>query len=552
MKYLFLILFCITAKAQSIAITNPSSGQAITANSTLNLGVNLTGSVTSVTYWYDNWHWINEITTPPFNYNWTVSLPIGAHTIKARATFSNNTTIDAAEISFNVITEPPSTNIMKLGTNFWFLTNWSGETPFKTGINWSTAYTSNTDIWNPTFIEELAPYGTLRFMDWGVTNNSNVVQWADRRLPSDPNNANIDPFDNSNPSVLPGLAYEWMIDLCNRYQKDLWICLPHQSNLNYWQELATLINQKLNSNRKIYVEYSNETWNGSFGGQHNWCNNQGIANNLPGENQWYKGGAYTMWQSLKIFNTFQNIFGTQAMGTRVIRVFASGGNLDIPLQAFTNVMNSTSWNQGQKVDMFAIAPYVGHSLDGANGSIQTLFHNDIDQVFSNQIAQAVAIANANNVELGTYEGGQHITTNAQTWSENPQIYNEYIYMLNKWKPKFKIFMHYAHCGTWGNGGAWGAKSFTGQALSQAHKYRALVDWVAANQPCNLALTMSGTYNDQHTFMASNSILAPPASQTNILGSTSNIIYQAGNSILLNPGFEAQTGAIFKAIINGCN
>jgi hypothetical protein len=38
----------------------------------------------------------------------------------------------------------------------------------------------------------------------------------------------------------------------------------------------------------------------------------------------------------------------------------------------------------------------------------------------------------------------------------------------------------------------------------------------------------------------------------ILGNTSNIIYQAGKSITLEPGFNVEANAIFKAIINNCN
>ena len=37
-----------------------------------------------------------------------------------------------------------------------------------------------TNIWNDTFVSELAPYSTLRFMDWGNTNHSKIVTWSQR------------------------------------------------------------------------------------------------------------------------------------------------------------------------------------------------------------------------------------------------------------------------------------------------------------------------------------------------------------------------------------
>src|SRR5258706_14490582 len=49
---------------------------------------------------------------------------------------------------------------------------------FAHNVNWATA----TDPWNPTFIQELkqAQIHCLRFMDWGLVNNSEVGTWNQR------------------------------------------------------------------------------------------------------------------------------------------------------------------------------------------------------------------------------------------------------------------------------------------------------------------------------------------------------------------------------------
>jgi hypothetical protein len=55
-----------------------------------------------------------------------------------------------------------------------------------------------------------------------------------------------------------------------------------------------------------------------------------------------------------------------------------------------------------------------------------------------------------------------------------------MYMLDRYSEHFKLFMHYSHTGTWTNAAyqsSWGAKNHTGQSISEAHKYRALVHWV---------------------------------------------------------------------------
>ncbi|REE85137.1 hypothetical protein A8990_11355 [Paenibacillus taihuensis] len=367
---------------------------------------------------------------------------------------------------------------MKIGTNFWFMGTWSGETPFKSNVDWANAYASGTDVWNPTFISELAPYSVLRFMDWGGTNNSKVQTWSQRRLPTDPVNSDIGYIGPSDP-IRAGLAYEWMIDLCNRTNKDMWVTLPHMTDDNYANQLATLVKTKLNSNLKVYVEYSNETWNGGFS-QFQYTLDQGIALGLPGSNQWYQGGAFSLYRSVHIWNEFANVFGTQ-MASRVMRVASFSGNYDIFDQGYANVVNSTTWNPtNQKADMIAIAPYVGNGLDGASPTIQSQFHQEIDNTFNDRVLTAVAIAQKYNVKLGTYEGGQHLLNHADQWSANQNIYTEYTYMLNKFAPYFVLFNHYTNAGTWASDGAWGAKQFTGQASSAAPKYRAIADWVAAH------------------------------------------------------------------------
>lgn len=401
---------------------------------------------------------------------------------------------DGPGLNFGV-ENPASTSGMKLGTNFWYHTssqdNWSGEISMKPNINWATAYGSGTNglaatnIWDDTFIGELAPYGTLRFMDWGNTNFSALSDWSERRLPNDPGNAAVY-IDGDSVAHNPGIAYEWMIDLGNRAHKDIWICVPARTNAAYWTQLATLLKNKLQPDRRIYLEYSNETWNGSFT-QAQYTIDQGVALRLPGSNKWYQGQAFAVLQSLRLFNAFQNVFGATAMGTRVVRVFAYGGNMDTGRQALKNVYLSTAYNtSNQRIDMLALAPYIGSNLDGASATIQTDFHRAIDRQLDpstddGQIAQAVQDIKTFQIpKLGTYEGGQHLLKNAKAWSSNPKVYTEYQYMLDKWSPHLSLFMHYTHTGKWSNGAAWGSKDHTGQPAAEAPKYRALVDWAAAH------------------------------------------------------------------------
>jgi len=371
---------------------------------------------------------------------------------------STNTPTPAA-----TATPTPATGTMKLGTNFWNKQWHPSSDYFPTGINWATV----TNPWKPEFIADLAPFSNLRFMDLVPVNNSNVVNWSER----------VQKTSDHYTSV--GFAIEWMIDLCNRTNKDMWICIPHKSTYDYWFQCATLIKNTLNSNLKCYVEYSNETWNYGFT-QAQYCEDQGVAGGLPGSNKWYQGGAYSVWQSTKIFKAFRDAFGSQ-MSSRVVRVCAFSGNFDIFDQGYNSVVNSGTWNpNGEAADIFAVAPYINGSLDGADASIQSKFHAEIDNMKNSYVIPAKNIANKYGKPLCCYEGGQHLLTNAHLWSRNPAIYNEYLYMLNSWKPYFTLFDHYCQYATAASGGAWGAKESLTQLLSDAHKYRALVDWKNSN------------------------------------------------------------------------
>jgi hypothetical protein len=136
---------------------------------------------------------------------------------------------------------------------------------------------SGMHLWNPgqeppegatpspftaSFLDRLRDDGAvLRFMNWGMVNESTESDWADRKR--------RDHFTQIAPA-----SYELMIELCNTVQKDLWLCVPHLATEDYIRQLARLILtgqdgvvtvcEPLDPSLKIYVEWSNEAWNGIF------------------------------------------------------------------------------------------------------------------------------------------------------------------------------------------------------------------------------------------------------------------------------------------------
>lgn len=364
------------------------------------------------------------------------------------------------------------TDNMKIGTNFWFRASWSGEEPMKPGVDFATAYESGENVWSQVFLDELEPYKFLRFMDWGLTNNSPVVEWSKRRQVTDPNNNDVSSGESG------GMAYEWMIDLCNRAKKDLWLCVPHQANDDYILNLAKLVKEKLNPELHCYIEYSNETWNSQFQ-QHQYCAAKGEELGMPGSDSAYKAEAYNMYRSLQIFDIFDEVFGEDTQ-KRITKVCSISNTYQWFSTSYINIFLNPKYNPNwQKPDVMAIAPYVGGGLKGSDPEIATKFRAETDKVYE-QMLVAKNIADQFGLRLGTYEGGQHLLDGADVFSKNPAIYDEYMYMLDKFAPLLEFFGHYGHCGTPASGGAWGAKFYTGQPIEEAHRYRALYDWTHKN------------------------------------------------------------------------
>ncbi|MDD5571495.1 MAG: Ig-like domain-containing protein, partial [Bacteroidales bacterium] len=61
-----------------------------------------------------------------------------------------------------------------------------------------------------------------------------------------------------------GAPWEIVVALANYTGRDMWINIPVAADDNYITELATLIKNSLRPDVNIYIEYSNEVWNGSF------------------------------------------------------------------------------------------------------------------------------------------------------------------------------------------------------------------------------------------------------------------------------------------------
>ena len=347
-----------------------------------------------------------------------------------------------------------------IGANFWN-EGWEPASDFfASNVNWATT----TNPWNPTLLSDLAPYArVLRFMDWNRTNDQVAGSWAARAQP------NVAPGDR-------GVAYEWQIDLCNRSHLDYWINVPTLVDDDHVTKLAQLIQQKLDPSLRIYIEYSNEVWNGGFP-QATYADNQGVAANMPGVNQWYKGWAWYVYRAVQIFQGFEAVFGKNS--PRLVKVLAGQagytGDASNPAPVcawhLQSLADKTVNPQGETINAYAIAPYFG-------GKTVSELSSDIPTE-ATFVQNHVACLKGTGIPLISYEGGQdsYAAPSCSAVATDPAMTNLYVTFLNSMMAAGMSgpFMQYTHVGN-----CWGLKMATGDSNANSPKYQGVLNWVAAH------------------------------------------------------------------------
>lgn len=119
-------------------------------------------------------------------------------------------------------------------------------------------------IFNPDWLARIKGAKMVRFMDWGLTNDSTVTTPASRAHPGDYTWARV------------GVPVEIMVALANELGADAWFNIPHQADDALVSEWAGLAHDGLKPGLRAWVEYSNEVWNWQFG-QAKWAEEQGKA-----------------------------------------------------------------------------------------------------------------------------------------------------------------------------------------------------------------------------------------------------------------------------------
>lgn len=371
------------------------------------------------------------------------------------------------------------------------------------------ADTYTTQPFHPLFLERLDGFTNLRFMGWGQTNGSYLTSWDQRPLPTDYTQAQG-----------VGASLENMALLANTLGQDPWICIPHGADDTYVRECARLLRDQVDPDLRIYVEYSNETWNtaGSFS-QTIYVMDQGEALGLS-TNRWDAGQFYCSLRSVEIWEIFLEEFVDDS---RIVKVMASHSGNIFTTRLRVQALNNPAWNPNRTMpDAIAIAPYfgivytpenMGATYPTVDELVTTVSQSEIE-LARQQVQLHKQLVDQQGVDLICYEGGQHfvgaagaendttLTAILHTANRDPRMYDRYIEYLDMLEEEgVTLFSNFDYVGQPSKWGSWGVLEAQDQPLEEAHKYRALLDWLAgsttvtptchsADRDCSDSLSMS--------------------------------------------------------------
>ena len=399
----------------------------------------------------------------------SISFPLS--NVKVAESASNRIAIDVVDTSGSLWVAIDRTSASNPVRNVRFL--WPG-----------TEATYASQPFNPVFLAKIAPFSLLRFMDWGATNVSTVVEWADRSHVADVTYA-----------TPAGVPIEVMIDLANTLHVDPWFCIPHQASDDYVRRFATLVHDRLDPALHPHIEYSNEVWNTGFA-QTQWASARSQALGL--DSPFGQPAIFYALRSVQMFKIVQDVWGADR--GRIVRVIAGQAVWDNFLSHALAYQDTAA-----NADVMAIAPYFNAADAGDPARVATTLTLSSDQIVDQMLANIrgdiktamtanAALAAKYKLKLKAYESGagdsssyfpadkiDAMTALFMAAHNNPRmraVYGEY---YSQWVAAGGDTMNqYSDVGNWSKWGLWGSLQYVTQDPASAPKYQGLLDSIAAH------------------------------------------------------------------------
>lgn len=337
--------------------------------------------------------------------------------------------------------------------------------------------TYQTEPFRPGFLDMWRGMACLRFMDWQHTNGSKQQNWDER------------PTLDDATWTRAGVPVEVMVDLCNRLEADPWFCMPHLADDDYVRRFAQMVKDRLAPERQVWVEYSNEVWNGQFE-QSRWAGQQGIAKGFH-EKPWEAGWKFCAWRSTQVFAIWADIFGGADRLRRVLPTQAANPYVTERIVEFEDAY--------KHADAVAIAPYISFNIPARGDGLTAdtvagwTVEQVLDEVEQQRLPQALdwiarqkQVADKYGLGLVAYEGGQHLvgvaggenndalTKLLQAANRHPRMEGIYQRYFDGWRAAGGgLFCYFSSVGSWSKWGSWGLLEYLDEDPAESPKYRAV-------------------------------------------------------------------------------
>ncbi|MCB1396223.1 MAG: hypothetical protein KDJ98_09710 [Rhodobacteraceae bacterium] len=361
-------------------------------------------------------------------------------------------------------------------------------------------------VFNPDWLARVGDAEAFRFMDWMLTNNSEVSHWEDRAQVSDYSWARR------------GVPLEIMLQLANETGAEPWFTLPHLADDDYVRAFAEMVHTGLRRDLRAWFEFSNEVWNWSFA-QADWAE-QNARSRWNRDWAWVQFAAVRAAEVMRVIDTVYA--GDEDRRVRVLGLFTAWlglehdmleapdfiaeDRLNRPPHEFFDALAVTGyfnaeflaeerqpmirgWLEQSRAEAEAAADAQGltgdaraawiaaHRFDRAmdmaaqellDGSVSGSAENSVRDLLDRVLVHHAAVAEAYGKALVMYEGGTHVLARPEDHDNadlvafftalnySPQMGDLYRALIAGWQALTPApFTAYMDIGQPSNWGAWG-------------------------------------------------------------------------------------------------
>jgi len=489
--------FCTNGMIRSTLSVLPPNYPGNPTNNAIGVPANFAGNNPAPVWSFFNGQWVQVPANTPPNpfpiFLWIPANsppnPVNAVVTRFQATFTIPARVaggfslaQSLPLSWLNISNINPTGISNEYPNNFHLTR-PGYPAWQPGDSFYPVTATSYPLFTTEYLNSLAPFCCLRFMDWMNTNNNVGVSWVTTTTPATAttpavtttslvssgaytwaNRPKVNVFGNGNGGAGGGqnTCYENMIALCNATGCDMWMNVPLQASDDWKVGFANLVANDpvyhLNPWLHVYYEHGNELWNTGFIAWQ-WVDEQASLDFEPGH-VWNSNSGWSQhgWETAKLLmsdvTVMQPILGN--LGRPIL-----AGQYSWPTY---NIAAGLSWIESNfgppKNYLYGIAgaPYFGDlNTTSVTGALQS------------QMASCMACANQYSIKMCAYEAGQSLSAGNSnppdeglfnlnfSLQESPSMANQYMALATMWKQNGgDLCNFFTNCGVWSKFGFWSA------------------------------------------------------------------------------------------------